>query len=62
MTAFDPKRTNYCEALDVAAVQERYSRRPWPMPIGPEPAWSKARPLLFCRETARYYHRLFAAT
>jgi hypothetical protein len=28
----------------------------------PEPAWPKARPLLFCRETARYYHRLFAAT
>jgi hypothetical protein len=36
--------------------RERPSRRV------PEPVWSAEWPLLFCAETARYYHRLFAAT
>jgi hypothetical protein len=36
--------------------------RIWSCQLFPEPAWPKARPLLFCPETARYYHCLFTAT
>src|SRR5882757_7376509 len=48
--------------LDQAASVADQIFRNRPSRRVPEPVWPNARPLLFCAETARYYHRLFAAT
>jgi len=53
---------SFCECL---ATDRPHMRRVEPRHLRSE-EWESgtagARPLLFCRETARYYHRLFPAT